>query len=80
MADFAGDVDGGHELHFDFDLAFALAGLAAAALDVKRKPSRFETGHFGVASQAKKGSDMIKGFGVGSGIASGGAADRTLIN
>src|SRR5262245_66497607 len=35
LADVAGDVDVGEEVHLDLDDAVALAGLAAAALDVK---------------------------------------------
>ncbi len=35
LADVAGDVDVGQEVHLDLDDAVALAGLAAAALDVE---------------------------------------------
>ena len=37
LADVAGDVDVGQEVHLDLDDAVALAGLAAAALDVERE-------------------------------------------
>src|SRR5260221_10574843 len=39
LADVAGDVDVGQEVHLDLDDAVALAGLAAAALDVEGKPA-----------------------------------------
>ena len=35
LADVAGDVDVGQEVHLDLDDAVALAGFAAAALDVE---------------------------------------------
>src|SRR5438105_11421371 len=37
LADVAGDVDVGQKVHLDLDDAIALAGLAAAALDVERE-------------------------------------------
>jgi hypothetical protein len=40
LADVAGDVDVGQEVHLDLDDAVALAGLAAAALDVEREAPR----------------------------------------
>jgi hypothetical protein len=40
LADVAGDVDVGQEVHLDLDDAVALAGLAAPALDVEREPAR----------------------------------------
>jgi hypothetical protein len=38
LADVAGDVDVGQEVHLDLDDAVALARLAAPALDVEREP------------------------------------------
>ena len=40
LADVAGDVDVGQEVHLDLDHAVALAGLAAPALDVEREAAR----------------------------------------
>ena len=40
LADVAGDVDVGQEVHLDLDDAVALAGLAAAALDVEGEAPR----------------------------------------
>src|SRR5205085_6378999 len=40
VADVAGDVDVGQEVHLDLDQAVALAGLAAAALDVETEATR----------------------------------------
>ncbi len=40
FADLAGDIDVGQEVHLDLDDAVALAGLAAAALDVEREAAR----------------------------------------
>ena len=39
-ADVAGDEDVGQEVHLDLDQPVALAGLAAAALDVEAEPAR----------------------------------------
>ncbi len=39
VADVAGDVDVGQEVHLDLDQAVALARLAAAALDVEAEPA-----------------------------------------
>jgi hypothetical protein len=39
LADVAGDIDIGQEVHLDLDDAVALAGFAAAALDVEREPA-----------------------------------------
>ncbi len=39
-ADIAGHVDVGQEVHLDADQAIALAGLAAAALDVEAEAAR----------------------------------------
>src|SRR6476659_1530891 len=38
LADVAGDIDVGQEVHLDLDDAVALTSLAAAALDVEREP------------------------------------------
>src|SRR3954449_7453966 len=38
LADVAGDVNVRQEVHLDLDDAVALAGLAAASLDIKREP------------------------------------------
>jgi len=40
LADVAGDVNVGQKVHLDLDHAVALAGLAAAALDVEREAAR----------------------------------------
>jgi hypothetical protein len=40
VAGVAGDIDIGQEVHLDLDDAIALAGLAAAALDVEREAAR----------------------------------------
>src|SRR5260221_1546168 len=40
LPDVAGDIDIGQEVHLDLDQAIALAGLAAAALDVEIEPTR----------------------------------------
>src|SRR6202030_1374427 len=40
LADVAGDVDVRQKVHLDLDDAVALAGLAAAALDVEREAAR----------------------------------------
>ena len=40
LADVAGDIDVGQKVHLDLDDAVALAGFAAAALDVEREPPR----------------------------------------
>ena len=54
VADFAGDVDVGEEVHLDAALAVALAGLAAAAVDVEGEAARLVAALGDSGSMAKR--------------------------
>ena len=79
-AHIAGHVHVGEEVHLHFDHAVALAGLAAAALDVEAEAPGF------VAACARlryRGEDLANGreqAGIGGRIGARRAADRALID
>ena len=80
VADFAGYVYVGQEVHFYFDHAVALAGFAAAAFDVEREAADV------VAAFAREGyageqvADGGEQAGVGGGVGARGAADGGLVD
>ena len=80
MAYFAGYVYIRKKLHFNFNNAIAVAGLAAAAFDVEAESSRFVSPHFGFRSLAEKLPDIIENAGIGGRIRSWRAADGLLVN
>ncbi len=80
MADVAGDVNVGQEMHFDLDDAFALAVFAAAAADVKGEAAGFKAADFGFGEGGEEVADGSPDTGVGGGVRAGGAADGGLVN
>jgi len=77
---FAGDVDVGQEVHLDLDDAVALAGLAAAALDVEREAPGLIAARLGFGEAGEPFADRRERAGIGRGIRARGAADRGLVD
>src|SRR5690606_13232898 len=80
LADVAGDVDVGQEVHLDLDDAVALARLAAAALDVEAEPAGAVAAGLGLRQARVPIADRAEGAGVGGRVRARGAADRALVD
>ena len=80
LAGLARDVDVGQEVHLDLDLAVALAGLAAAALDVEREAARLVAAHLRVGRERVELADVGEEVGVRRRVRAGRAADRALVD
>src|SRR5206468_2688093 len=80
VADVAGDVDVGQEVHLDLDQAVALARLAAAALDVEGEAAGLVAARLAFGQAGEPVADLGEGAGVGGGVGARGAADRRLVD
>ena len=80
LADVAGDVDVGQEVHLDLDDAVALAGLAAAALDVEREAAGLVAARLALGQAGEPLADRREGAGIGRGVRARRAADRRLVD
>jgi hypothetical protein len=80
VADVAGDVDVGQEVHLDLDDAVALAGLAAAALDVEGEAARLVAARLGLRQAGEPVADRREGAGIGGRVGARRAADRRLVD
>src|SRR5674476_369095 len=80
LADVAGDVDVGQEVHLNLDHAVALAGLAAAALDVEREAAGLVAARFRLRKCGEPFADRRERAGVGRRIRARRAADRRLVD
>ena len=80
LADVAGDVHVGQEVHLDLDDAVALAGLAAPALDVEREAARLVAARLGLRQAGEPLADRREGAGVGGGVGARRAADGRLVD
>ena len=80
VADVAGDVDVGEEVHLDLEEAVALARLAAAALDVEREAAGLVAARLAFGEAGEPVADLGEGAGVGRGVGARGAADRRLVD
>ena len=68
------------EMHLDLDLAVALAGLAAAALDVEAEPAGLVAAHLRVGRERVELPDVGEEVGVGRRIRPRRPADRALVD
>ena len=75
VADFAGDVHVGQEVHFDFNHAVALAGFAAAAFDVEGESADVEAAFAREGYAGEEFADGGEQAGIGGGVGARGAAD-----
>ena len=73
-------VDVGQEVHLDLQRAVAMAGLAAAALDVEREAARSVAAHLRLGGFGEQRADLIPHAGVGGGVGPRRAADRVLVH
>ncbi len=80
VADVAGDVDVGQEVHLDLEHAVALAGLAAAALDVEAEAAGLVAARLAFGQAGEPVADLGEGAGVGRRVGARGAADRRLVD
>ena len=80
VTDVAEDVDVGQEVHLDALLAFALAGFAAAALDVEGEAAGLVAALAGLREAGEEVADGGEDAGVGGGIGARGAADGGLVD
>ena len=75
LADLAGDVDVGQEVHLDLDRPVAGAGLAAAALHVEREPTGQVAPDLGLVGLGEELADVVEHAGVGGRVRPGRAPD-----
>jgi hypothetical protein len=81
LADVAGHVDVGQEVHLDLDDAVALAGLAAPALDVEAEAAGLvAAGARLLARSGEQLADRCEHAGVGGRVGARRAADRALVD
>ena len=67
-------------MHLDLDDAVALAGLAAAALDVEGEAPGLVAARLGFGQAGEPFADRREGAGIGRGVGTGRAADRRLVD
>jgi hypothetical protein len=67
-------------VHLDLDDAVALAGLAAAALDVEAEAAGLPAAGARLGELGEELADLVEGLGVGAGVGAGGAADGALVD
>ena len=77
---FAGHIDIGQEMHFNFDDSVTAAFFTATPLDIKTEPAFLITPSLGFRGFGKKIPDQIKHAGIGGRIGAGGSANRGLID
>ena len=80
VADVAGHVDVGQEVHLDLDHAVALAGLAAPALDVEAEAARAVAARARFRHLREQFADRRQQAGVGGRVGARRAADRRLVD
>ncbi len=80
LADVAGDVDVGQEVHLDLHEAVALARLAAPALDVEREAPGLVAAHPRLLRPREQRADEREDAGVGGGVAARCTADGRLVD
>ena len=67
-------------MHLYLDYAVALAGFAAAALDVEGEAAGAVTVYLGVGGLGKEGADVVEDAGIGRGVGARRASDRRLVD
>ena len=80
LADVAGHVDVGQEMHLDLDQAIALARLATPALDVEAEPPRSIAPGLGFREACEPVPDRLEGPGVGGRVRARGPPDGGLVD
>ena len=80
VADLAGHVDVGQEVHFNLYLPVAFAGFAAPARDVEGEAPRSEPARAAVGQAREELAYVVPHAGVGGGVGTRRAADRGLVD
>ncbi len=80
LADIAGDIDVGQEVHLDLQHAVALARLAAPALDVEAEPAGLVAARPAFRQFGEPVADRREQVGIGGGVGPRRAADRRLVD
>ncbi len=80
LADVAGDVDVGQEVHLDLDQPVALTSFAAPALDVEAEPSGAIAAGLGLRQLAEPVADGLEGARIGGRVGPGRAANGRLVD
>ena len=80
VADFALDVDIGHEVHLDAALAVTLAGFAAATGDIKAEAAGLVATFACFGEHGKEVADGREDLRIRGGVGAGGAADGGLVD
>ena len=80
LADVAGDVDVGQEVHLDLDHPVARAGLAPPAGDVEGEATRLVAADLGLGQLGEEVADVGEDAHVGGRVAARGPADRRLVD
>ena len=80
MADVAGHVDVGQEVHLNLHKAVAAAGLAAAALDVEGEAARPVAPGLGLRRGGEKVADVVEEARIGGGVGARRLADGALVD
>ena len=76
LADVAGDVDVGQEVHLDLDQPVALAGFAAAALDVEAEATGLVPADFRLVGLREQLADLVEHARVGRRVRARSSSDR----
>src|SRR6185437_6754108 len=79
VADVAGDIDVGEEVHLDLDQAVALARLAPAALDVEAEAAGLVAARLALGQAGEPVADLGEGAGDRAEVVRGGAVDGELL-
>ena len=80
VADLAGHVDVGQEVHLDLDGPVARAGLAATAAHVEGEAAGLVPAHLGFGRLGEELADVVEDAGVGGGVRARRATDGRLVD
>src|SRR5256885_378380 len=80
MADFAGHIDIGQEVHFDLDDTLTPTGFTAPAFDVEGEAPRLVTSNARLWHMGKEFADTCEGVGIGRRVGARRTPNRRLID
>ena len=80
LANLAGHVDIGQEVHLDLELTVARAGLAPAAADIEAEAARGIASRLRVRGRGEKVADVVEEIRIGRGVGARRAADGALVD
>ena len=80
LADLAGHVDIGQEVHLDLELTVARAGLAPAAADIEAEAARTVAARFCIGRRGEEVADIVEEICIRCGVGARRAADGALVD